>query len=450
MRSAIPSLLLIVSAHALGAGAVTRFIPHELPKLDLPGNIFTSPQAINDAGMVTGESGSSQVTIGMHAFSWSLGQPMLDLDEGSWPATAGLKINQAGTIAGDATFCPQQDGACASQPIVFLLDGTIVELEPVYTGYLVVTGINNNDQVIFNRVQTPGSSNISPRYWSPMDGTTILPLPGTAFSGYALDLNDSGQAVGYSVGGGYTAHIWTDGTISSLQVEPGGDAKAQAINNMGVIVGEADFDGTRHAVRWLNAQAAPEQLVTDPAAVRSTATTIEGDGTILGTWTDSDNRNLPFRIAPEGTVDLLTPPDHPGGTLELVPVGGTPGGWLVCLHMSSFYELQTAVWVPGEGWIFVNDRLVGPGSHTSQAPVDCNANGQIITRGAVWTTPTFLDPMPPGDVDGDKVVGINDILAVLAGYGQCPPHPSRLCEADVTADDQVDIDDILGVIDNWD
>ncbi len=59
-----------------------------------------------------------------------------------------------------------------------------------------------------------------------------------------------------------------------------------------------------------------------------------------------------------------------------------------------------------------------------------------------------LDILDPKDdtcaADGDNVVGVNDILLVIAHWGPCAE-----CDADVTGDSIVDVNDILMVIANW-
>ena len=434
---------------AAGSQAVWRFKLIEVPKLNLPGNTFSNPTAINDQGQVTGESGSLATTVGLHAFLWSPGQPMVNLDDGKWPATSGLFINESGLIAGDATFCPQENGGCPSQPLLIEPDGQFTELEPIWLGYLVMQGINEAGMVIFNRNIDNESNYIRPRQWRPGTGTLVLPVPSSAFSGYALDQDQSGNAVGYSIGAGYTPHIWTDGTISSLETEPGGDGWAHCINESGTIIGRSTFNGNRHATRWMNAQSSPERLIDDPMALESDGTHLLEDGTVLGTWTNSDNQVLTYRIAPDGTVDLLAPPESQVKVLEVVPVTGNTNGWILCMYVNEFFQIQSVVHIPEEGWVFPNNRLLGFGSQTSELPIDMNQSGQIITRGAQWTSPAFLDAMPPGDVNGDKTVGVDDILGVLEAFGICNPSPSRLCDADVTANGTVDVDDVLGVINNW-
>jgi len=52
----------------------------------------------------------------------------------------------------------------------------------------------------------------------------------------------------------------------------------------------------------------------------------------------------------------------------------------------------------------------------------------------------------PGDIDGDGMVGTNDLLMVIAAWGPCPPGP---CDADLNGDGVVGADDLLFVIANW-
>jgi len=60
----------------------------------------------------------------------------------------------------------------------------------------------------------------------------------------------------------------------------------------------------------------------------------------------------------------------------------------------------------------------------------------------------------PGDVTGDGVVNVLDLLAVIENWGQCPAPPST-CPADIAppgppaGDGTVNILDLLHVINNW-
>ena len=53
-----------------------------------------------------------------------------------------------------------------------------------------------------------------------------------------------------------------------------------------------------------------------------------------------------------------------------------------------------------------------------------------------------------GDINGDNVVNLDDLLAVIAGWGPCPALPAA-CPADVDANGVVNVDDLLAVISHW-
>ncbi len=52
-----------------------------------------------------------------------------------------------------------------------------------------------------------------------------------------------------------------------------------------------------------------------------------------------------------------------------------------------------------------------------------------------------------GDVDGDGVVGVNDLLALLAAWGPCPDPPAQCADQD--ADGVVGVTDLLILLANW-
>jgi hypothetical protein len=79
--------------------------------------------------------------------------------------------------------------------------------------------------------------------------------------------------------------------------------------------------------------------------------------------------------------------------------------------------------------------------------------GQIVADGQIANEPraAVLTPLRRGDVDGDDVVNIQDLLGVIGGWGQClQPHAVNTCPADLNVNGTVDLDDLLQVINNWD
>lgn len=54
----------------------------------------------------------------------------------------------------------------------------------------------------------------------------------------------------------------------------------------------------------------------------------------------------------------------------------------------------------------------------------------------------------PGDITGDGLVNVSDLLAVINSWGPCPAPPAS-CPADVTGDGTVNVSDLLMIIGNW-
>ncbi|MCH8343992.1 MAG: hypothetical protein IH983_08385 [Planctomycetes bacterium] len=60
---------------------------------------------------------------------------------------------------------------------------------------------------------------------------------------------------------------------------------------------------------------------------------------------------------------------------------------------------------------------------------------------------SIVAPSIPGDLDGDGVVGILDLLSLLAAWGDCPAKGE--CPADLDGDGSVGILDLLALLANW-
>jgi hypothetical protein len=72
---------------------------------------------------------------------------------------------------------------------------------------------------------------------------------------------------------------------------------------------------------------------------------------------------------------------------------------------------------------------------------------QLVVPGVIDGRITISEPTP-GDVDGDGSVGFADVLAVLAGWGVCPPPPAY-CLLDQDADGVVGFAEVLMILANW-
>ncbi|MHC5007301.1 MAG: hypothetical protein ACYTGF_08095 [Planctomycetota bacterium] len=54
---------------------------------------------------------------------------------------------------------------------------------------------------------------------------------------------------------------------------------------------------------------------------------------------------------------------------------------------------------------------------------------------------------PPGDLDGDCIVGVSDFDSLLDNWGACPPQGE--CAADLDGNGTVNVVDFLNLLANW-
>jgi hypothetical protein len=71
-----------------------------------------------------------------------------------------------------------------------------------------------------------------------------------------------------------------------------------------------------------------------------------------------------------------------------------------------------------------------------------------VTSGAATLTVPGTCPPCPADTNGSGAVDVDDLIAVILGWGACPPPPP-VCGADVDHSGAVDVDDLIAVILAW-
>lgn len=81
-----------------------------------------------------------------------------------------------------------------------------------------------------------------------------------------------------------------------------------------------------------------------------------------------------------------------------------------------------------------------------------DARRDIMALILAWCGELFPPPVPcPGDVNGDEVVNVSDLLEVINAWGPCPTPPTP-CPADIApegGDGAVNVSDLLTVINTW-
>ncbi|MHC4415547.1 MAG: FG-GAP-like repeat-containing protein [Planctomycetota bacterium] len=120
--------------------------------------------------------------------------------------------------------------------------------------------------------------------------------------------------------------------------------------------------------------------------------------------------------------------------------------------------IELSVGGPEGPWSPVADGLPNHGRYQWAVPVDLTTSNNCHLRFTLGADPpaAAVTPSPftivgvggpvPGDLDGDGVVGIRDLLILLGAWGPCPPEP---CPADLDGDGSVGIRDLLILLANW-
>jgi probable HAF family extracellular repeat protein len=138
-----------------------------------------------------------------------------------------------------------------------------------------------------------------------------LPTPVGDADGFALWINDHGQAVGYTGNCGAMGHAvsWENGTVTKLEdLGTGAGAIAYGNNNRGQIVGSVFVSpggATRYGALWQNGVLT--NLGTLPGDMSAIATGIDDQGQVVGsTWDSSFNWSHAFIYQDGVMTDLNT------------------------------------------------------------------------------------------------------------------------------------------------
>ncbi len=144
----------------------------------------------------------------------------------------------------------------------------------------------------------------------------------------------------------------------------------------------------------------------------------------------------------DGTPDLY---GRAGRTIAYLNTQGT--GFFDITMLLRFYDSNARTMIVADanndGRL---DVMIGPENSWSQylflnlPSVSEDLNGNSV--------PDECEGGLPGDTNGDGVVNVDDLVAVILGWGACPTPPGR-CPGDVNHDGGVNVDDLTVVILNW-
>ncbi len=409
IASYVVSAVVLAGATA-SSGEGVRYEATVLPSLD---GGHTTAVAINNAGFVTGQSGSAAQSSGSHVFLWQQGTDVLsNLDaSGLFERSIGQALGASSTVAG--VGCSDVQGFCDGEVIRADVHGIFTTLGSLGGQVGDVTDMNDTGDIV-------GFWDIGNGEWHPFIVAGFSPIldinPAGGGFNRAVAINNAQQVAGFGkldpLSGIDRAWLWEDGVTTDLGDLGSTFTFATAINENGQVVGKALTPAGRfHAFRYTD-QTGMIDLQTLPEAVSSRAIAINDVGMVAGVWTTADGRQRMFRYADgEGMVDLgVTTVNGIEGEIRINNAG---------LVMGTAYQetgFVSFVWRPVEGVIWLEDSLTEVLGWVNVTAVDMNDSGDILITGSELIDDLFEQKSALlslaggvfGDSDGDGDVDLAD------------------------------------------
>ena len=369
-------------------------------------------------------------------------------------------INQAGELCGAYYTCDNSGDAA-----VWLGDGPwipLVSFPPGYSGFNPLDiNLSRNMAGTTRLIQNPELPLAAIYDYETGSMTNLGTLPGHTES-EALAINSNGVVVGSSVNsatGPLTAFVWQNGEMSALPLPFEISAMAWDISDSVLICGEMATQptGADHAYIYdLTTERVVDVGIVFDNAISSRATGVNNAGTICGFSFIPCGKHCLTRkgfIWSNGIVqDLGVLPGTTNITTQAINDSNVVVGY--CDPGGN----KAVVWRNGTLWA-LNDLIPPELSLNITEAWDINNAGQIAglasvigsggDRVAVRLTPI---PSPIGDSDCDADIDVDDLLGVINNWAHQAPKgstPPALPPCDFDHDGTVELDDLMIVIDNW-
>jgi hypothetical protein len=282
------------------------------------------------------------------------------------------------------------------------------------------------------------------------DGDGDIDIANTNSSGFgsiSLLLNDGNGAFGpptFFEGGGNGEYALGSADMNNdgiLDLVVGARATQQIIVNRG------NGDGTFTPLTPQSAGGSVWMLVCGD---------VNGDGNIDVATANSSNNNGAILLG-DGLGGLAAPQTVPTDAFPLgVDMGDLDGDGDMDLALSSFSGDWRLFTNNGNGTFAFLQEFDAPQAASCALFFDCDNDGDldlglIDELADVVIVQRNSGIAKPGDVDGDGVVNIDDLLTIINGWGACTLK--QPCGADVApspgGNGTVNIDDLLLAINNW-
>jgi len=236
----LPCLLLLVTASAFCATHSYTMIDIGVPA----GDGFTVPRAINASGQITGAAGPGGDSGNSNVFIYTSGT-FSNLGTLGGNSAIANAINTSGQVSGYSTNAEYAYRA-------FISNGDqLLDIGDLGGGSAVAYGINDAGQAVGSSVTQDGSNH--PFLYSNgqmIDLGTLGSPEGGQWWNSAEGINNSGVVTGYgyTADSGLSGFIWSNGVMTSLPNLGEERAEAYAINNKGQVTGiSANKKGQSHA-----------------------------------------------------------------------------------------------------------------------------------------------------------------------------------------------------------
>ncbi|MHC4084601.1 MAG: hypothetical protein ACYSWZ_02230 [Planctomycetota bacterium] len=282
MRS--KSILVVVMTTVLLVGAnLCHAVTYKITDLGNFGGFNASPRGINESGQIIAMYSLSEYGPAC-GIIWEDGT-VTNLGTLGGNETTAYGLNDSGQVVG------YSETSSGSRHGFLWEDGKMIDLGALGGDYSKAYGINNNRQITgFTHIDNPPDPRGRSRafLWENSTMTSLGTLGGWVSYGYAIndlgqiagysynsdgqvhgflwedgimtdigkilgitmDINNSGQIVGYRNDHGF---LWDDGIMTDLGTLGGSRSRAKSINEAGQIVGESKTStGEEHAFLWEN------------------------------------------------------------------------------------------------------------------------------------------------------------------------------------------------------
>ncbi len=320
--------------------------PITLTALGTLGGVTSTPHALNDAGVVVGESADD--TGAAQAFRWEAGtleNIAPTLADGAAVSSAATAIDPAGHIAGwveapDGTTSVFHRDAAGDEILWAIESSTDSRFLPVVANDWVAGVGTDAGAHTLNRVQGMEGG------WETADLSALAAAPTDL---HVAGVTDTGVVAGdLTLNGTTHAFVWTADALTVLTPADMAASKAVGISGDLVAVQGTRADGTHAALAYTVGDAADALTALD-AAADTTVVAVEG-ARFLGTRGDGAASGVVIwdwdAATSAATATDLT---LPAGGAAAVPVALNAAGHAVATYTTAFGATNTLFWAPEDG-----------------------------------------------------------------------------------------------------